>query len=256
MIGIGLLVGLLIGLTGIGSGSLLTPLLILLGSMSPATAVGTSISFSFITKLYGSWKFYRRGLVNMEIVRDLSMGCLPGVLVGAFIIRYLNVRRPDVMNTFLQHSIGVALIAVAIVMGARMLPESKRPAVLDRPLLLSNALRRLFIIAVGFAVGVSMTVTSIGSGAALIPAMILFYRLDSGSLVGTNLFVGTILAATAGIPHLGFGHIDWRAVAGLVCGSIPALWVSSHVHGGLPRHVTDGIIAGGLMVMGVYIIAF
>jgi uncharacterized membrane protein YfcA len=75
-------------------------------------------------------------------------------------------------------------------------------------------------------------------------------------LVGTNLVVGTILAATAGIPHIGFGHIDWRAVAGLVCGSIPALWAMSHVHGGLPRHVTDGIIAGALMVMGVYIIAF
>ncbi len=148
-----MLVGLLIGLTGIGSGSLLTPLLILLGNMSPATAVGTSISFSFLTKLYGSWKFYRRGLVNMEIVRDLSMGCLPGVLVGAFIIRYLNVRHPDVMNAFLRHSIGVALIVVAIMMVARMLPESKRPAVLDRPLLLSIGLRRLFIIVVGFRRG-------------------------------------------------------------------------------------------------------
>ena len=253
MIRVGLPVGLLIGLTGIGSGSLLTPLLILLGSMSPATAVGTSISFSFLTKLYGSWKLYRRGLVNTEIVRDLSVGCLPGVLAGAFVIRYLNVRWPDVMNAFLQQSIGVALIVVAM-MAARLLPDSKRLGVLDWPLLLSNALRRLFIIAVAFVVGVSMTVTSIGSGTALIPAMILFYRLDSGGLVGTNLFVGTILAATAGIPQLGFGHIDWRAVASLVCGSIPALWVSSLVHSGLPRHVTDGIIAGALMVMGVYII--
>lgn len=256
MIIIGLLVGLLIGLTGVGSGSLLTPMLILLTGMPPATAVGTSISFSFLTKLYGSWNFFRRGLVNMEIVRDVSLGGLPGVLSGAFIIRYLNVRRPDVMNVFLHHAIGVALIMVAIIMAARMLPESKRPAVLDRPLHLSAAVRRLSIIVVGFVVGMCMTVTSIGSGAALIPAMVLFYHLDSGTLVGTNLFVGALLAATGGIPHIGFGHVDWQAVAGLTLGSVPAVWVSSRLHSGLPRRVTDGIIIGTLVAMGIHIIAF
>jgi uncharacterized membrane protein YfcA len=81
MIGIGVLVGLAIGLTGIGSGSLL----ILFGRMSPVTAVGTSISFSFLTKVYGSWKFYARGLVKMDIVRDLGLGCMPGALLGAFV---------------------------------------------------------------------------------------------------------------------------------------------------------------------------
>ncbi len=256
MIGIGVLIGLLVGLTGIGSGSLLTPMLILFGSMSPAGAVGTSLAFSFLTKLYGSWNFYRRGFVQMDIVRDLSLGGLPGVLLGAFVIRYLGVRRPDVMNVFLLRAIGLVLILVAVVMILRLVPLAFRPAALDRPLAFSNRQRRVLIILIGFGVGASVTVTSIGSGAALIPAMVLFYRLDSGTLVGTNLLMGTIMAAIAGIPHAGLGNVHWSAVAALLCGSIPALWLSSQIHSGVPRRITEGIIAGALMAMGVHIMSF
>ncbi len=256
MIEIGIVVGLLIGLTGIGSGSLLTPMLIILGGMSPAMAVGTSLAFSFTTKLFGSWNFYRRGLLQMEIVRDLSLGGLPGVLTGAFIIRYLGVRRPEMMNAFLLRTIGVVLIIVSVLMVVRMLPLAFRPRAVDRPLPFSEATRRVFIILVGFGVGASVTLTSIGSGAALIPAMVLFYRLDSGTLVGTNVFMGTILAAIAGIPHVGLGNVDWRAVGALLCGSIPSLWLASQLHGRILRQIPEGIIAAALMGMGVRIIFF
>ena len=256
MIEIGVVIGLLIGLTGIGSGSLLTPMLILLGGMSPATAVGTSLFFSFATKLFGSWNFYRRGMVQMEIVRDLSLGGLPGVLCGAFVIRYLGVRRPEVLDAFLLRTIGAVLIIVSLIMLARMLPLALRPPAVDRPLPFSNGLRRAFIVLVGFGVGASVTLTSIGSGAALIPAMVLFYRLDSGTLVGTNIFMGAILAAIAGIPHAGLGNVDWKSVGELLCGSLPALWLSSQLHGRILRQIPEGIIAVALMAMGVRIILF
>jgi len=254
MVAIGMFIGLLIGLTGLGSGSLLTPLLILAGGLSPATAVGTSLAFSFASKFYGSWNFYRRSMVQMDIVRDLSLGGLPGALAGAFFIRYLGLRQPDAMDAILFRAIGLALIVVSLIMLARLLPLAARPAALDRELPVSHGWRRVCIILAGFGVGASVTITSIGSGAALIPAMILFYRLDSGTLVGTNVFMGTILAGLAGISHFGLGHVDWRAVLGLLCGSVPALWYASRLHGRIPRQIPEGIIAAALMAMGVRII--
>jgi uncharacterized membrane protein YfcA len=250
---IGLLIGFLIGLTGMGSGSLLTPLLILLGGLSPATAVGTSLSFSTLTKLYGSWNFYRRKLVDMPIVRDLSIGGLPGALAGAFIVRYLGIRKPAAMDVVLLRAIGLALIIVALIMILRLLPMAVRPAAADRRLSLPPKLQKAAIILTGFGVGLAVTVTSIGSGAALIPAMILFYRLEAGKLVGTNVFMGTVLSAVAMISHTGLGHVDWKAVAGLLCGSVPAVWVATRWHGHIPRQIPEGIIAAVLLAMGAHI---
>jgi uncharacterized membrane protein YfcA len=149
------------------------------------------------------------------------------------------VRRPEVINLVLRHAVGVALIVVAIMMAARTLTASERPPALDRVLLLLSPRRRLITLLLAFGVGVSVTLTSIGGGAALIPVIFLFYRIDSSSLVGTDIFLGALLAATAAVPYVGFGHVDWRAVAGLLCGSIPALWLATRLHSGLPQRITE-----------------
>ncbi len=255
MIEIGLIIGLMVGMTGMGSGSLLTPMLILLGGLQPAVAVGTSLVFSFLTKAYGSWNFYRRKMVDTEIVRDLSIGSLPGVLAGAFIIRYLGVRKPELMNVYLLRAIGVVLIVVSVIMIVRLLPLAVRPSAVDRRIHFSPLQRSLLLVLIGFGTGVSVTVTSIGSGVALIPAMILFYRHDSGTIVGTNVWIGTILSGLAGISHFGLGNVNWPAIAGLLCGSIPAVWLASRLHGRIPRQIPEAIIAAALMAMGVQIIS-
>lgn len=253
MVGIGLVIGLLIGLTGIGGGSLATPILILSG-MPPATAVGTSLSFAFLTKFSGSVSFVRRKLVHFEIVRDLSIGCLPGTLTGAFVIRYLGLRRPEMLDAFMMRAIGVVLIVVAMVMLLRLLPGWARPKLVDRTLPFASWQRSLVIALVGFVVGLVVTITSIGSAAALIPAMVLFYRLDSGTLVGTNVFMGALMALIAAIPHAGLGHVDWMGVLGLACGSVPGIWITSRWHGHIPRQIPEGIIAVALLAMGVRIV--
>lgn len=253
MLGIGIVVGLLIGLTGIGGGSVLTPLLILSG-IPPGTAVGTSLVFSFLTKLSGSVSFFRRGLVHTEIARDLSIGCLPGTLLGAFVIRYLGIRRPEMMDQFMLRSIGLALIVVALIMLLRLLPGHLRPRLVDRTLPFRSWQRRVVIVLTGFVVGMIVTITSIGSAAALIPAMVLFYRLDSGTLVGTNVFMGMLMAAVAALPHAGLGHVEWQGVLALVAGSVPAVWVTSRWHGRIPRHIPEGIIALALLAMGIRIV--
>jgi uncharacterized membrane protein YfcA len=255
-IGIGMVVGFMIGLTGLGSGSLLTPLLILFGGMAPATAVGTSLIFSVVTKAWGGWHFFRRNMVNMNIFRDLCLGGLPGTLLGTFIVRYLGVRRPDIMDAILLRSIGLALMLVAGIMLLRLLPERFRPAVVDREFQLHPGLRRGLVVFSGFLVAACVTVTSIGAGAALVPIMVLCYRLDAGTLVGSNVLTSAVLAFIAAIPHWGLGHVAWSAVGFLLIGSLPALWFASRLHGRVPRHIPEGIIAAALMGMGLRIFVF
>jgi uncharacterized membrane protein YfcA len=254
-IAIGAAVGFLIGLTGLGSGSLLTPLLILGPGFSPASAVGTSLVFSCLTKLGGSVHFIRRNLVNFEIVRDLSVGGLPGVLAGAYVFHSLGVRRPESVDSFLLRSIGVALILVSAILVARLLPESYRPEIVDRELRLHPRLRRTVVVVSGFLVGILVSVTSIGAGAAMIPVMVLCYRMEMGTLVGSNVFASAILAAVAALPRAGQGHLSWTAVAFLLAGSLPAMWLASQLHGRIPSRVPEGLLAVALLGMGVRIMA-
>ncbi len=253
LVALGVLVGMAIGLTGLGSGSLLTPLLILLGGFSPARAVATSLAFSFATKLYGSWSFYQRGMVKLDVARDFILGGSLGSLAGAFVIRFLVVRHPQVLDALVLRAIGLVLILVSLLMFLRLLPTNLRPSMFDRQLPLSDRRRRLLILPVAFLLGAIVAITSIGSGMILIPLMVLFYRLDSGTLVGTSIFLGTVLAAIASLPYASLGNLDWRVVAALLLGSLPALWLSSLHHARVPRAVSEGIIASALMAMGIRI---
>lgn len=248
---IGLGVGLLLGLTGIGSGSVLTPLLILVGGLAPAKAVGTSLAFAFATKIVASISFHRRGLVDFLILKKLAPGAAAGLLLGFIVLRNLGGRSPQIENAFLQRAIGVALLAVFALMAARLFPNTAGNAVAGRMMNFAQGHERGLALTAGFAVGLSVTLTSIGAGAALIPMLYLLYRPDSGRLVGTSIFFGTILSAAAGLLHAGQGDVEVRVVAALLTGSLPAIWLASHLHGRLPRVASEGIIAAVMLALGV-----
>ena len=252
-IAIGAGVGFLIGLTGLGSGSLLTPLLILVGGFSPAMAVGTSLVFSCLTKFGGGIQFMRRGLVQYEIVRDLALGGLPGVLIGVLVVHNLGLRRPASLDNFLLRSIGLALILVSVILLLRLFPEKSRLEVLSRDLVLHPHLQRSVMMISGFVVGGLVSITSIGAGAALMPVMVLCYRTELGKLVGSNVFASAFLAAVAALPHARFGNVSWMAVGYLLAGSLPAMWIASHVHGRVPRHIPEALLALVLLGMGIRI---
>ena len=258
-IGIGAAIGVLVGLTGTGSGSLLTPLLILVARMTPVTAVGTSLVFSVVTRFYGGWTFYRRGLVRMEIVRDLWIGGVPGALLGGLLIHYLGVRRPEALNLLTVRCIGIALILGALLIMVRVVPWDWRPEVIRRKELpFSASRRRLLMASAGFVTGLSLSITSIGSGTLLIPAMILLARFPPGTpgtLAGTTVSAGTILSFVAALPYASLGNVHWESVAALLCGSIPALWLSTRAHGWLPRQIPEGILAAALMIAGLRILS-
>jgi len=255
IVALGALVGLVIGLTGEGSGSLLTPLLIILARMSPAVAVGTSLAFGFTTKLYGSWSFFRRGLVRMDLVKRLVIGGVPGALMGGFIIHYLGLHRPRFLDFFLLRAIGSILIFVSLLMLLKLVPHQWRPGI-ERPAFFAGRKFAGLLVLIGFAVGATVSTTSIGSGALVVSALVILFPIESGPLVGTSVVTGMVLIAVSSLPYAAMGSIDWRMVLPLLCGSLPAIHFASQLHGRLPRMIPESIIAAALMAMGVHIIWF
>lgn len=251
ILGMGFGVGILLGLTGIGSGSVLTPLLILVGGLNPAGAVGTSLAFAFVTKIAGSWRFYSRGLVDMRAIRMLLLGALPGLLVGTGLVLYSRGISTTFESLFLLRAIGIALAAVSILMVAHFLPSTEGHPIVQAITRFCGRYERGLLFLAGFAVAVAVTLTSIGAGAALLPALYLIYKKDSGTLVGTSIVFGTILSIVGALLHAGTGDVNLRVAALLVAGSLPGIWIGSHVHGRLPRRITEGAIAVSLFALGL-----
>jgi uncharacterized protein len=255
MVALGALVGLVIGLTGEGSGSLLTPLLIVLAGMNPAQAVGTSLAFGFTTKLYGSWRFLDRGLVRMDLVKTLASGGVPGALAGGFVIHYLGLRSPHFLDEFLLRAIGSILIVVSLLMLLKLVPYKYRPGI-ERPALFAGRKFPVLLLFIGFLIGVTVSTTSIGSGALLVASLVVLFPIDSGPLVGTSVVTGMILIAVSSLPYAAMGNINWQMVVPLLCGSLPAIHFASRLHGRLPKLVPEGIIATALMAIGLRILLF
>ena len=255
MVGLGALVGVVIGLTGEGSGSLLTPLLIILAGMTPAQAVGTSLAFGFATKVYGTWSFLGRGLVRMDLVKMLAGGGVPGALAGGFLIHYLGLRNPRFLDLFLLRAIGSILIVVSLLMLLKLVPYKYRPGI-ERPALFARHQFRGLLLFIGFLIGVTVSTTSIGSGALVVASLVILFPIGSGVLVGTSVVTGVILIAVSSLPYAAMGNINWPMLLPLLCGSLPAIHFASRLHGRLPKMVPEGIIATALMAIGLRVLLF
>ena len=255
MVALGALVGLVIGLTGEGSGSLLTPLLIILTGMTPTQAVGTSLAFGFTTKLYGTWSFLSGGLVRMDLVKILVTGGVPGALAGGFVIHYLGLKNPRFLDMFLLHGIGSILVVVSLLMLLKLVPYKYRPGI-ERPALFTGRKFRGPLLFIGFLIGATVSTTSIGSGALVVAALAILFPIASGSLVGTSVVTGMILIAVSSVPYAAMGNINWQVVVPLLCGSLPAIHFASRLHPRLPRMASEGIIATALMAIGLRILLF
>jgi uncharacterized protein len=253
MVGFGALVGLVIGLTGEGSGSLLTPLLIMLIGVPPAQAVGTSLAFGFATKLYGTGTFLRRGLVRLDLVKTLASGGALGALSGGFIIHYISLHNPRVLDVFLLRAIGSILIIVALLLLLKLLPYKYRLGI-ERPASFAGRKFHLLLPFMGFLIGATVSTTSIGSGALVVALLVILFPIDSGSLVGTSVVTGMILIAVSSLPYAAMANINWPMLVPLLCGSLPAIHYASRLHGRLPKMVPEGIIATALMAIGIRIL--
>ena len=255
-------IGVVVGLTGMGGGALMTPALVLFFGIPPLTAVSSDVVASTFMKPAGSWVHMRRGTVNWQLVKLLVYGSVPAAFAGVVAIRLIG-HQEDV-----QHVVKLALGAVLIIASLGLLARAYlrlreyamerdgRAAKLpqDRP---SVVARPMATIAVGAIGGLMVGMTSVGAGSLIIIALMALYpRLKASQLVGTDLAQAVPLVAAAAIAHLAFGDVDWSVALPIILGSIPGAWLgaqlSSRASGGLVRRALALVLlASGLKMLGM-----
>ena len=246
----GFAVGVIVGLTGVGGGSLMTPLLIGAFKLNPAVAIGTDLWFAALTKTGGAVAHHRHGHVDRGIAKLLLIGSLPAAV--ATISWMYATGLTKAWASVLTLSLGIALLLTAVVVAYR--PVWQRLGLkLERWIPASH--KPLLTVAVGALLGVLVTLTSIGAGALGATLILLLYpRLPAQQLVGTDIAHAVPLTLVAGIGHATLGHIDWALLATLLVGSLPGIWLGARWTRSIPERLLRSLLCGALVIAGLKVI--
>jgi uncharacterized protein len=229
----GLGIGLLVGMTGMGGGSLMTPLLILFIGTAPVTAVGSDITYAAITKTVGGWRHLRMKTVNLGLSFWLACGSVPAAIAGVWVIKFLHRKYGDSLDDVVLTMLAIALIVVgAIVLVrslfvARMVNGERESFVIERR-------HKVAAVTIGATTGFVIGLTSAGSGTLIAVCLIVLYRMAPRQVIGTDIFHAAVLLWAAGIAHILAGNVDFALVGTILIGSIPGIWIGSHLTARLP----------------------
>ncbi|MBP1208134.1 putative membrane protein YfcA [Duganella sp. 1411] len=248
----GFAVGLLVGMTGVGGGSLMTPLLTLLFGVTPAVAVGTDLAFASLTKGVGTFTHRLRGTVHWDIVRRLCMGALPAAVLASFGLKYFGTLSPE-LGKIIRYTIAasVLLTVCALLFRRKMLAWiNARP---ERQLQ-GGALTAATIFA-GAVLGTLVTISSIGAGAIGATVLVMLYpRLSPAEVAGTDIAYAVPLTAIAAFGHWWLGSIDWSLLLTLLVGSLPGITVGSYFARAVPERMLRGLLAFVLVAVAAKLI--
>jgi len=225
---IGFVVGTLIGMTGVGGGVLLLPILIFVLRVPPLLAVGSDALFNFVTKIGSSYIHLSRGTVKRKVVLALAAGSIPGSVAGVGLLRYLRSVYGSGVNTFITTAIGILLIVVPTVFIFQTQIEehvSHRPPTMKSLLGMS---------AIGLLAGFLVGMTSVGSGSIIMMLLLLFYSFSPKVMVGTDIAHAVVLTGVTSFLHFKLGNVDPYLVGSLVMGSIPGGLLGSHLSTRMP----------------------
>ncbi|MDG0857355.1 sulfite exporter TauE/SafE family protein [Pelomonas puraquae] len=236
----GLGVGLIVGITGVGGGSLMTPLLLSVFKLSPAVAIGTDLWFACLTKVSGSVAHARHGHVNWLIVRRLLAGSVPASLATIALMHFTGITKG--WASALTVALGIALLLTAVVVAfkqswqalglrlERWIPDTRKPGL---------------TVLSGLVLGVLVSLSSIGAGAIGATLILLLYpRLKARDIVGTDIAHAVPLTLVAGLGHASLGNVNWELLVSLLIGSLPGIWLGAQ----LTRRLPDGIVRSLLCV--------
>jgi hypothetical protein len=220
----GVLVGVLVGFTGVGGGSLMTPLLILVFGIHPSSAVGTDLLYASATKMGGSTVHGFNKTIDWKVVGLLALGSVPLTIVTVFALYKLGVHTKTVQHT-IKDVLGVALLLTAI---SLILRERIQRLYDSRVGELPPRLVAFLTVLTGAVLGVLVTISSVGAGAIGVTALVLLYpKLSAQRIVGSDIAHAVPLTLLAGLGHSILGTINWHILVSLLCGSLPAIVVSS-----------------------------
>jgi uncharacterized protein len=230
----GLGIGVLVGMTGMGGGSLMTPLLILIFGIQPTTAIGTDIFYSAVTKTVGGWRHFRMKTVNMELVKWLSFGSVPAAVLGVAIVSVLQDHiGEEKLDGLVYAVLGGTLLMVGIITLTRAL--ILRNLVEERDRFDVERRHKVAAVLIGATTGFVIGVTSAGSGTVIAILLIAVYRLAPKKVVGTDVFHAAILLWAAGIAHWIGGNVDFVLAANILIGSIPGVIVGAALSDRAPQ---------------------
>lgn len=242
----GAAIGTLVGMTGMGGGSLMTPMLILLFGFDPKTAVGTDILHGAVFKSFGAFRHRQLGNVHVPLALWMLLGSAPLSLVGVQIASSFS----DATQSQMGRVVGGALILGGAGFALKMFIRGKAVAT-DLHL---SARDKLFAIAIGAACGLVVGLTSVGSGTFFGLAMLLLYPLTAPRIVGTDLLHASLLLWVAGAGHLLHGNVDLHAIAWLLVGSIPGVLLGSHLSIRVPEKALRTAFAFTLILSGIKLV--
>jgi uncharacterized membrane protein YfcA len=243
----GLAVGALVGFTGVGGGSLMTPLLVLLFGIHPATAVGTDLLYAGLTKISGSIVHNLNGAVDWRITRRLAMGSAPAAALTLVALAYFGADSSSA-NAIITTLLGFALILTAVTLIFRNWILARIGHLLDD----ASEGRILWLtVALGVGLGVLVSISSVGAGAIGVTALIALYpKLPTVRIVGSDIAHAVPLTLIAGAGHWWIGSVDWSLLFSLLIGSIPGIAIGSHFASRVPDKVLRPMLAGTLALVG------
>ena len=249
---LGVIVGFLIGLTGMGGGALMTPLLLWTGWIAPTIAVGTDLVWNTLTKSVGAAVHYRHGNVNLRLVWKLASGSVPGALLGLYLLGLLKTTAGVAyIDHLVVRLLGGTLILVATLIMFKRYIGSWLPAVATRAAT-DEDLRGWQLPLLGFVVGVLVSFTSVGSGSLIVTTLLLMFpgeRLNQ--LVGSDVFHGVLIVAVAALGHWRLGDVNLPLVSALLLGSVPGVWLGSLIASRIPEGSLRPAVAVLLLVTGL-----
>lgn len=240
-------IGLLVGMTGMGGASLMTPLLILIFGVQPVTAIGTDIFYAAVTKTVGGWRHLRMKTVNMELVKWLALGSVPAAVGGVAIVSVLQDHiGEDRLDSLVYAVLGGTLLMVGVITLTRAL--ILRNLVEERDRFDVERRHKVAAIAIGATTGFVIGITSAGSGTVIAILLIAVYRLAPRKVVGTDVFHAAVLLWAAGIAHWIGGNVDFVLAANILLGSVPGVVIGAALSGRAPQgfiRIALGVVLAG-----------
>jgi uncharacterized membrane protein YfcA len=241
----GFFVGLIVGLTGVGGGSLMTPLLIFFFGVKPYLAVGTDLLFAAATKLGGTFSLSRQNLVPWRVVLTLSVGSLPAALVTLWFLREAGPSSHAVQQV-MTSTLGFALLLTAAAMLYKALRGKQLPLTLPVEDLATatRAHHPVLPILFGALIGTLVTLTSVGAGAIGVTVLLILYPLlPLPRIVASDIAYAVPLTLVAGLGHASLGSVDWPLLAKLLAGSLPGIWLGARLVARTPERVIRSILS-------------
>lgn len=243
----GFAVGVVVGLTGVGGGALMTPLLTLGFGVNAAVAVGTDLVYAAITKAGGVWVHGRQGSVEWRIAGRLALGSLPAASATVLLLEYI-APDPQRLSALINTMLGAALIGTA---AAMLLKQRLRQWLRSRAPRAGNERPTVATVLTGAAVGALVTLTSVGAGALVAAALFLLYpRMAPARIVGTDIAHAVPLAALAGLGHAALGTVDFTLLGSLLLGSLPGIALGSLAAHRVPERLLRPTLAAMLGMVG------